>query len=48
MKELVLLLLAQDESPRDSFVKRCQSCHFVPDLSIERDRVWLDLIKTTA
>jgi hypothetical protein len=41
------LLLAQDE-PRDVFMKNCLNCHFVPDVTIERDRVWLDLIKTTA
>lgn len=33
---------------RQTFMKRCANCHFVPDPSIERDKAWLGLIKTTA
>jgi mono/diheme cytochrome c family protein len=33
---------------RQVFSKSCSNCHFVPDPTIERDRVWLGLIKTTA
>lgn len=45
---LWMLLLVQDPSPRDVFMKNCLNCHFVPDVTIERDKVWLDLVKTTA
>ncbi len=33
---------------RRAFAKSCANCHFAPDTTIERDRVWLGLIKTTA
>lgn len=33
---------------RQAFARSCANCHFVPDTTIERDRVWLGLIKTTA
>ncbi len=33
---------------RQAFSKSCANCHFIPDPSVERDRVWLGLIKTTA
>ena len=31
-----------------AFTKSCANCHFVPDPTIERDKAWLGLIKTTA
>jgi len=27
---------------------RCSNCHFVPDSSIARDRIWTEMIQTTA
>ncbi len=30
------------------WTERCSSCHFVPDSAIERDRVWIELLRTTA
>lgn len=53
----VLAAIATADGPgdRDSivhakkmFAGRCASCHFVPDPIVERDKVWLGLIKTTA
>jgi len=45
--------LPQDEPDllklgKEIYSSRCANCHFVPDTTIERDRVWLQLIKTTA
>lgn len=33
---------------RKAFARSCVNCHVAPDLTIERDRVWLGMIKTTA
>ncbi len=33
---------------RALFLDRCVSCHFVPDRTIERDRIWLEHLRTTA
>ncbi len=30
------------------YTNRCASCHVVPDLSLKSDKVWLELIRTTA
>ncbi len=50
---LTVALHPQDEPDllklgKDIYTSRCANCHFVPDSTIERDRVWLQLIKTTA
>ena len=50
---LTLLAAGQDEPDllklgKEIYTSRCANCHFVPDSTIERDRVWLQLIKTTA
>lgn len=42
---ILLLVLLQAEQ---TFAQRCANCHFVPDQTIERDRAWTELIKTTA
>ncbi len=45
------MALLQDgdiEAGRKLFTQRCVNCHFVPDATIARDRVWTELIKTTA
>ena len=43
---------AQDEDlmtiGKRVFTNRCSRCHFVPDLSIRRDQIWVNLISTTA
>lgn len=33
---------------RKVFRQNCVHCHFIPDRTIERDKVWTQLIKTTA
>jgi mono/diheme cytochrome c family protein len=33
---------------REVFKNNCLNCHFVPDSTIERDKLWTQLIKTTA
>jgi len=35
-------------SGRTVFAQNCSKCHFVPDPEIHRDRVWTELMKTTA
>lgn len=53
----VLATIAIADGPKDggdaavgkrAYSKSCANCHFVPDPTIERDKVWLGLIKTTA
>ena len=52
-----IVAIALADGPKDggdaalgkrAFSKSCANCHFVPDPTIERDKVWLGLIKTTA
>jgi cytochrome c2 len=39
----------QDEAKGERvFNSRCAACHFAPDLSIRRDQLWVQMIKTTA
>ena len=33
---------------RNVFHDRCSSCHFIPDTSIRRDKLWVQMINTTA
>jgi hypothetical protein len=44
----LLFVLLQAADAQKTWEGRCASCHFVPDTSIDRDKVWLQLIKTTA
>lgn len=30
------------------FANRCASCHVAPDLTLKSDKVWLEMIRTTA
>ena len=55
MKAILLLaaFFAQDDEElmkvgKRVFSNQCSKCHFVPDTSIPRDKVWVNLIKTTA
>lgn len=48
-----LLLIAAAQEPdlaegKKAFNRGCANCHSVPDATIQRDRVWTELIKTTA
>lgn len=43
--------LLQEGRPAEGralFEARCATCHFVPDASIQRDKIWTALLKTTA
>ena len=49
----VLCVAASAQEPdlaegKKAFNRGCANCHFVPDASIQRDRVWTGLIETTA
>ena len=42
---------AQDAGPEAGgkvFHSRCMGCHFIPDSSLRRDRIWIGMIQTTA
>lgn len=48
---IFLSALLQEGRPAEGralFEKRCANCHFVPDASIQRDKIWTTLLKTTA
>ncbi len=36
------------EQGRRLFEKDCRACHVVPDPSIRADKIWLDLLSSTA